>query len=138
MIQAEQMLDQFKTIPIITVAGAIYLSLFESEEWQEFTDSKRNLLYIWVTFHDRSGLKMHRDGWMKAYDSSAEIIEKIKRVHAQGTNRMSTYVLILVFMNQFGISTVSMDYQSKPLCVSEGRRVAAELPDSRFYCVERK
>lgn len=51
---------------------------------------------------------------------------------------MNTYVLILVFMNTYGISSVNIDYASKTLCETEGRRVIGDLPDSKFYCLERK
>jgi len=51
---------------------------------------------------------------------------------------MTAYVLILVFINTYGVSTVNIDFASKTLCEQEGKRVISDLPDSKYYCLERK
>ena len=51
---------------------------------------------------------------------------------------MSAYVLVLVFLNTYGVSSVNIDYPSKTLCEIEGKRVTQDLPDSKYYCLERK
>jgi hypothetical protein len=51
---------------------------------------------------------------------------------------VSAYVLVLVFINTYGISSVNIDYPSKTLCELEGTRVTQDLQDSKYYCLERK
>lgn len=51
---------------------------------------------------------------------------------------MSTYVLVFIFISTYGTASVNIDYPSKTLCEIEGARVIADLPDSKYYCLERK
>lgn len=51
---------------------------------------------------------------------------------------MSTYVLVLVFMNSYGISAINIDYASKTLCEQQGEKLTQDLPDLKYYCLERK
>ena len=51
---------------------------------------------------------------------------------------MTSYVLILLFANTYGLSTVSVDFESLKVCEAEGRRVTYEVPDAKYFCIERK
>lgn len=54
---------------------------------------------------------------------------------------MSAYVLVLVFLNSYGISMTSIDYNSKPACEQAGTEYLKKMPgitqSAKFICLER-
>ena len=62
MIQAAQMIEDFKKLPVNRVAGAIYYSLCDSEDWEEYSDYKNEFKVVYIYYADKSNLKIHRNG----------------------------------------------------------------------------
>ena len=54
---------------------------------------------------------------------------------------MSAYVLVLVFLNGYGISMTSIDYNSLILCEQAGKQYLEKMPgtftSAKYICLER-
>lgn len=55
---------------------------------------------------------------------------------------MSAYVLVLIFLNGYGISMTSIDYESKSLCELAGQQYVKQMPglvsSGKYVCLERR
>lgn len=55
---------------------------------------------------------------------------------------MSTYVLVLIFLNGYGISMTSIDFNSRDLCERAGYQYLDKMPgtftSAKYMCLERR
>ena len=62
------------------ISGAIYLALYDSNERYEYFDDNNHFLFVNVYYSDGSKLRIHRNGWVRAYNNSTDKLLKTYRI----------------------------------------------------------
>lgn len=79
MTEAEAMILEFKKYKC-DITGAIYLALYDSKQRYEYFDNNKHFLFVKIYYLDGSKLRVHRNGWVRAYDNSTNKLLKSMRI----------------------------------------------------------